>query len=73
MDKLEYSENQSRRNNIRIDRIEEEEENESLDTTAEKVKEVFTEKLNLADAPEFLRARINTFYPDPFRNQSFLT
>ena len=37
IDKLEYLENQSRRNNIRIDGISEE-ENESWDTTEEKVK-----------------------------------
>lgn len=61
MDKLEYLENQSRRNNIRIDGIEEE-ENESWDTTVEKVKQVLTEKLNLADAPDIERAhRVGRF------------
>ena len=61
MDKLESVENQIRRNNIRIDRIEEE-ENESWDTTMEKVKQVLTEKLNLADAPDIERAyRVGRF------------
>ena len=41
MDKLEFLENQSQRNNIRIDGISEE-ENESWDSTAEKVKQVLT-------------------------------
>ena len=54
-DKLEYLENQSRRNNIRIDGISEE-ENELWDTTAEKVKHVLTEKLGLAAAPDIERA-----------------
>ena len=49
MDKLKYSENQSRRSNIRIDGILEE-ENESWDTTEEKVKQVLAEKLNLEEA-----------------------
>ena len=61
MDKLEYLENQSRRNNIRIDGISEE-ENESWDTTAEKVKHVLTEKLGLATQPDIERAhRISRF------------
>ena len=55
MDKLEYLENQSRRNNIRVDRIQEE-ENESWDTTEEKVKQVLRDKLNLADVPDIERA-----------------
>ena len=55
VDKLEYLENQSRRNNIRIDGIVEQEENESWNTTAEKVKQVLTEKLNLADSPDMER------------------
>lgn len=38
VDKLEYLENQNRRNNIRIDRMSKE-ENESRDTTAKKVKQ----------------------------------
>ena len=53
---MEYLENQSRRNNIRIDGIVEEEENESWDTTAEKVKQALTEKLNLADSPDIEHA-----------------
>ena len=56
MDKLEYLENQSRRNNIRIDGILEE-ENESWDTTDEKVKQVLAEKLNLEEALHVERAR----------------
>ena len=55
IDKLEYLENQSRRNNIRIDGIVEEEENESWNTTAEKVKQVLTEKLKPADCPDIER------------------
>ena len=55
MDKLEYLENQSRRNNIRIDGILEE-ENESWDTTEEKVKQVLAEKLNLEEALHIERA-----------------
>ena len=55
MDKLEYLENQSRRNNIRIDGILEE-ENESWDTTEEKVKRVVAEKLNLEEALHIERA-----------------
>lgn len=55
IDKLEYLENQSRRNNIRIDGLSEE-ENESWDTTAEKVKQVLTEKLDLAVEPDIERA-----------------
>ena len=55
MDKLEYLENHSRRNNIRIDGIPEQ-ENESWDTTAEKVKQVLTEKLDLAGTLDIERA-----------------
>ena len=55
MDKLEYLENQSRRNNIRIYGILEE-ENESWDTTEEKVKQVLAEKLNLEEALHIERA-----------------
>ena len=55
MDKLEHLENQSCRNNIRVDGILEE-ENESWDTTEEKVKQVLKDKLNLADAPDIKRA-----------------
>ena len=61
MDKLEYLENQSRRNNIRIDGIPEE-ENELWDTAADKVKHVLTEKLGLAAAPDIERAhRVGRF------------
>jgi len=55
MDKLEYLENQSRRNNRRIDGIQEE-ENESWDTTEEKVKQVLAEKLNFEEALDIERA-----------------
>ena len=48
-------ENQSRRSNIRIDGILEE-ENESWDTTEEKVKQVLAEKLNLEEALHIERA-----------------
>ena len=57
MDKLEYLENQSRRNNIRIDGILEE-ENESRDTTEEKVKKVLAEKLNPDEALHVERAHL---------------
>ena len=57
MDKLEYLENQSRRNNIRIDGILEE-ENESRDTTEEKVKKVLAEKLNPEEALHVERAHL---------------
>ena len=50
MDKLEYL-----RNNIRVDGLLEE-ENESWDTTEEKVKQVLKDKLNLADSPDIERA-----------------
>ena len=49
MDKLEYLEKQSLRNNIRNDGIQEE-ENESWDTAEEKVKQVLAEKLNFEEA-----------------------
>ena len=55
MDKLEYLENQSRMNNIRIDGLSEE-ENESWETTGEKVKHVLREKLDLAAEPDIERA-----------------
>ena len=55
MDKFEYLENQSRRNDIRIDGILEE-ENKSWDTTEEKVKQVLAEKLNLEEALHIERA-----------------
>ena len=57
MDKLEYLENQSRRNNIRIDGILGE-ENESWDTTEEKVKQVLAEKLNPEEALHVERAHL---------------
>ena len=57
MDKLEYLENQSRRNNIRIDGILEE-ENESRDTTEEKVKKFLAEKLNPEEALHVERAHL---------------
>ena len=57
MDKLEYLENQSRRNNIRIDGILEE-ENESWDTTEERVKQVLAEKLNPEEALHVERAHL---------------
>ena len=57
MDKLEYLENQSRRNNIRIDGILEE-ENESRDTTEEKVKKFLAEKLNPEEAVHVERAHL---------------
>ena len=55
MDKLEYLENQSRRNNIRIDGILEA-ENESWDVTEEKVKEVLKDKLSLEFEPSIEHA-----------------
>ena len=57
IDKLEYLENQSRRNNIRIDGILED-ENESWDTTEEKVKQVLAEKLNPEEALHVERAHL---------------
>ena len=57
MDKFEYLENQSRRNNIRIDEILEE-ENESRDTTEEKVKKFLAEKLNPEEALHVERAHL---------------
>ena len=68
MDKLEYLENQSRRNNIRIDGILEE-ENESWDTTEEKVKQVLAEKLNLEEALHIERAhRVGRVASGPIRS-----
>ena len=55
MDKLEYLEKQSLRNNIRNDGIQEE-ENESWDTAEEKVKQVLAEKLNFEEALDIERA-----------------
>ena len=55
MDKLEYLENQSRRNNIRVDGMLEA-ENESWDITEEKVKEVLKDKLSLEFEPSIEHA-----------------
>ena len=61
MDKLEYLENQSRRNNFRVDGILEE-ENESWNTTEDKVKQVLRDKLNLTEAPNIERTyRVGKF------------
>ena len=49
-DKIEYLENQSRKNNIRIDSIREEEA-ETWNITETKVKETLKEKLNLNEEP----------------------
>ena len=54
-DKIEYLENQSRRSNIRIDGIREEEA-ETWDNTETKVKEILKEKLNLDEEPDIERA-----------------
>ena len=54
-EKLEYLENQSRRNNVRIDGIPEE-DNETWLNTEAKVKEAFHEKLNLSFEPVIERA-----------------
>lgn len=54
-EKIEYLENQSRRNNIRIDGIPEE-TNESWSVTEEIVKKVLTEKLHLEFEPTIERA-----------------
>ena len=53
-DKIEYLENQSRRSNIRIDGIREEEA-ETWDNTETKVKEILKEKLNLDEEPDIER------------------
>ena len=52
-DKIEYLENQSRRSNIRIDGIREEEA-ETWDNTETKVKEILKEKLNLDEELDIL-------------------
>ena len=54
-DKMEYLENQSRRNNIRIDGISEV-GNETWSDTEEKAKQILKEKLNLDCEPEIERA-----------------
>ena len=54
-DKIEYLENQSRRSNIRIDGIREEEA-ETWDNTETKVKEILKEKLNLDEERDIERA-----------------
>ncbi|CAH3194251.1 unnamed protein product [Porites evermanni] len=53
--KIEYLENQSRRNKIRIDGIREEEA-ETWNNTETKVKEILKEKLNLDEEPDIERA-----------------
>ena len=55
-EKIEYLENQSRRNNIRIDHGIPEETNESWSVTEEIVKKVLTEKLHLEFEPTMERA-----------------
>lgn len=52
---MEYLENQSRRNNVRVDGIPEE-DNETWEETEAKVKQVLKEELNLASAPDIERA-----------------
>ena len=54
-EQMEYLENQSRRNNVRIDGIPEE-DNETWETTEAKVKQVLKDELNLANAPDVERA-----------------
>ena len=54
-EQMEYLENQSRRNNVRIDGISEE-DNETWETTEAKVREVLKDELNLASAPDVERA-----------------
>lgn len=54
-DKMEYLENHSRRDNIRIDVISED-DNETWLTTEVKAKQVLEEKMNLEFAPEIDRA-----------------
>ena len=54
-DKIEYLENRSRRSNIRIDGIREEEA-ETWDNTETKVKEILKEKLYLDEEPDIERA-----------------
>ena len=54
-EQMEYLENQSRRNNVRIDGIPEE-DNETWETNETKVKQVLKDELNLANAPDVKRA-----------------
>ena len=54
-EQMEYLENQSRRNNVRIDGITEE-DNKTWETTEAKVRQVLKDELNLASAPDVERA-----------------
>ena len=54
-DQLEYLENQSRRNNVRVDGIPEI-DNETWEDTEAKVKQVLKDELDLANAPDVERA-----------------
>ncbi|CAH3171641.1 unnamed protein product [Porites lobata] len=54
-EQMEYLENQSRRNNVRVDGIPEE-DNETWEETEAKVKQVLKDELNLASAPDIERA-----------------
>ena len=53
-EQMEYLENQSRRNNVRVDGIPEE-DNETWEETEAKVKQVLKDELNLASAPDIER------------------
>ena len=54
-EQMEYLENQSRRNNVRVDGIPEE-DNETREETEAKVKQVLKDELNLPSAPDIERA-----------------
>ena len=54
-EQMEYLENQSRRNNVRVDGIPEE-DNETWEETEAKVKQVLKDELNLPSAPDIERA-----------------
>ena len=54
-EQMEYLENQSRRNNVRVDGIPKE-DNETWEETEAKVKQVLKDELNLASAPDIERA-----------------
>ena len=54
-EQMEYLENQSRRNNVRIYGIPEE-DNETWETTEAKARQVLKDELNLASAPDIERA-----------------
>ena len=54
-EKMEYLENQSRRNNVRVNGIPEE-DNETWEETKAKVKQVLKDELNLNSAPDIERA-----------------